>query len=71
MTDLSDLRRSVIAQIQAGKLESMAIATALNEPEETIRHVIRVLAGEGWFKLDDAINNSLDIYDVRPGFSNL
>jgi hypothetical protein len=71
MTDLSALRRAVIEQIQDGKLESILIAEALNEPLKDVNHVIRVLAGENWFKVDDTINNSLDIYDVKLGFQNL
>lgn len=71
MVDLSELRRAVIEQIQSGKMESLLIAEALNESLEDVNHVIRVLAGEDWFKLDDATGNALDIYDVKPGFKSL
>ncbi len=71
MIDLSELRRAVIEQIQDGKLESKAIAQALEAPDENVLHVIRVLAGENWFKIDDAVYNSLDIWDIQPGFYDL
>jgi hypothetical protein len=71
MADLSELRRAVIEQIQSGKMESLLIAEALNEPLEDVNHVVRVLAGEDWFKLDDATANSLDIYDVKDNFQYL
>lgn len=71
MVDLSELRRAVIEQIQSGKMESLLIAEALNESLEDVNHVIRVLAGEDWFKLDDATGNALDIYDVKDSFQYL
>ena len=71
MVDYSQLRREVIAEIKAGNHQSEAIATALHAPHPAVRHVLAVLAGEDWFRLDSELGEAVGIRDVRPGFEHL
>ena len=71
MLDYSQLRREVIRQIQNGNHQSTAIAAALHAPHNAVLHVLSVLAGEDWFRLDNEIGDTVGISDIRPGFQNL